>query len=327
MPEVADSVAAMGTDGPPQITFAIPYYDKLHYLREAVDSVLAQTRTDWRLVIIDDAGPEPADEMVASLGDARITLSRNEVNLGLAGNWNAGIASATTPWVTLLHADDRLHPDYAAAVLTAAEADPSLAAIFTDAEVIDAAGEPARSLPETVKRFAHRPDHDHDVSGDHGLAAILANNFVMCPTLCYRTDLALEHPFNAAWRMVMDLEHTAELMLAGHTLRGIRRPLYAYRRHNLNQTTSLTASAVRFEEEIALYRSLAKSAEAKGWTRTAKTARRRWMVRSHLLMQAGADAIGRRFRPARSKLQLLANDIRFWRLEKPIQAPKRPRPL
>ncbi|MEO6122061.1 MAG: glycosyltransferase [Ilumatobacteraceae bacterium] len=299
----------MGAQGTPQITFAIPYYDKLYYLREAVASVLAQTRSDWLLLIVDDAGPEPADALVAELGDDRITLFRNDRNLGLAGNWNTAAAMATTPWVTLLHADDRLHPDYASEVLAAADRNPALAAIFTDTDIIDADGRPARSLPETVKRFARRPDHDHDVVGDEGLAAILANNYVMCPTLCYRTDLAVDHPFDARWRMVMDLDHTAALLLAGHTLHGIRRPLYSYRRHNLNQTTSLTASSVRFEEEIALYRELVETAQAKGWARSTKTARRRWMVRVHLLTQVGIDVLGRRFRPARSKLSLLCSDF------------------
>lgn len=291
------------------MTFAIPYFGTLHYLREAVASVLAQTRSDWRLIVIDNAGPEPAADFVAGLGDDRITARRNATNLGMVGNWNACVEAATTPWVTLLHADDRLHPEYAAAVLAAADANPHVAAVFTDTNVIDAHGAPARSLPETVKRFARRPRHDHDVVGDADLAAMLANNYVMCPTLCYRTDVAVQHPFDPRWRFVADLDHTARLLLDGLTLHGVRRPLYEYRRHDLNETTALTASAVRFEEEIALYRSLAGTAASKGWWRTEKASRRRWMVRTHLLLQTGLDLVGRRMAPARAKWSLLISDV------------------
>lgn len=297
-------------DRRPAITIAIPYFSGLTYLREAIESVLAQTRPDWEMVIVDDAGPEPADALVADLGDPRITLHRNERNLGLAGNWNRCIGLAAAPWVTLLHADDLLAARYVESVLAVAERRPSLAAIFTDTDLIDAEGRPTRSLPESVKRFARRPDHDHDVSGDDDLASVLANNYIMCPSLCYRTDLATALPFDTTWRMVMDLDHTANLLLGGHTLHGIRRPLYRYRRHGANQTTSLTATSVRFEEEIALYRALGDRAAAAGWSATARTARRRTTVRGHLAVQVVLDLARGRFPASRRKLALLAADLR-----------------
>lgn len=293
----------------PAITFAIPYYDKLTYLREAIASVQAQTSPDWNLLIVDDAGPEPPDELIAELDDPRITLVRNETNLGLAGNWNTCLRLATGSWVTLLHADDRLAVDYAARVMEVATSRPELAAIFTDATVIDSTGQPTRSLPETVKGFARRPAHDHDVAGDEGLASVLFNNYVMCPTLCYRAALVRDLPFDARWRMVLDLDHTAHLLLAGHTLHGIRTPLYAYRRHDANQTTALTASAIRFEEELMLYRELATMAAAAGWKRTARVARRRVMVRGHLALQAVLDIGHRQFAAARRKAGLLIADL------------------
>ena len=44
----------------PSITFAIPYYRGVDYLRHAIASVQAQTRDDWECVVVDDAGPESA---------------------------------------------------------------------------------------------------------------------------------------------------------------------------------------------------------------------------------------------------------------------------
>ena len=298
-------------DGPswPAITFAIPYFDNLAYLLEAIDSVRAQTRQDWQLVIVDDAGPEPVDEVLSGLNDARIHWFRNESNLGLAGNWNRCIHLAEAEWVTLLHADDRLHPDYAHTVLEAAACDPELGAIFTDSEIINANGEPARSLPDAVKRLARRPAGNHDVIGDADLAAILSNNYVFCPAICYRTEVARAHPFDTRWRMVMDLEHTAQMLLKGHRLYAIRRPLYQYRRHAGNQTTALTSTSVRFREEITLYRELAATASIQGWTRSARAADRRWMVRAHLALQALLDIGARRWSSGYDKTRVLTSDL------------------
>ena len=95
---------------PAAITFALPYYSNLGYLREAIDSVLAQTISNWEMIVVDDAGPEPAADLVATLDDPRIRYVRNVANLGLAGNWNECLRHVTTPYVTLLHSDDRLLP-------------------------------------------------------------------------------------------------------------------------------------------------------------------------------------------------------------------------
>lgn len=302
-------MSAQQEPGRPSITFAIPYYDNLGYLAEAIESVRGQTFTDWELVVVDDAGPASAEALVAALGDGRVRYLRNETNLGLAGNWNRCIDVARAEWVTLLHADDRLEPAYAAAVTDVVGDHPLLAAIFTDASVIDADGHPVRSLPDQVKRFARRPRGDHSVGGDDDLAAILSNNYVFCPSLCYRKAALGPSPFDTRWRMVLDLDNVARLLLDGQQLFGIRRPLYQYRRHAAAMTGTLTATATRFEEEIALYRELAVKAAEHGWKRSAAAARRRTMVRAHLTLRAVEDAARGRFPAARRKAALLRHDV------------------
>jgi glycosyltransferase involved in cell wall biosynthesis len=295
--------------GRPSISFAIPYYDNLGYLAEAIESVRCQTFTDWELVVVDDAGPASAEVLVTSLGDGRVRYLRNEANLGLAGNWNRCIDAARSDWVTLLHADDRLEPAYAAAVTEAATDHPLVAAVFTDASTVGVDGEPVRSLPDLAKRFARRPRRDHSVGGDDGLASILSNNYVFCPSLCYRKAQLGTAPFDGRWGMVLDLDLVARLLLDGQQLFGVRRPLYQYRRHPAAMTGTLTATAARFEEELALYRELASTAAAHGWSRSAAAARRRTMVRAHLALRAGEDAARGRFPAARRKASLLQHDV------------------
>src|SRR2546423_1034940 len=70
------------------LTIAIPFYKGQAYLRLAIESVLRQSSSDWRLIVCDD-GPEPGTaEVVAAFADPRIRYLKNERNLGMAGNWN-----------------------------------------------------------------------------------------------------------------------------------------------------------------------------------------------------------------------------------------------
>jgi len=295
--------------GVPAISFAIPYYENPAYLREAIDSIRAQTHLDWELVVVDDTGPEPVPDLVAGYDDSRITYVRNETNRGLSGNWNECIRQTRGPMVTLLHADDRLLPTYAERVLEAAASRPHVAAVFTDVVTIGAHGRPGETIADFAKRFARRPKHDHDLSGDAGLAPLLAGNYILCPTLCLRREVVGEKAFDQRWRFVPDWDFTSRQLLTGHTLHSVRAPLLEYRRHQGSQTSALTSDASRFVEEIQFLQEMALAAGARGWHRSERAARRRITVRGHLALRALADLVGGHWDGAREKLRILGVDL------------------
>jgi len=293
----------------PRISFAIPYYRGLAFLAEAIESVRAQTIDDWELIVVDDCGPEPADELVASYGDPRIRYRRNATNLGLAGNWNECVRQAQAPLVTVLHGDDRLLPAYAERVLAAADAHPDVAAVFTDALVIDAAGEPTTTLADEVKKRMPRPSADHLLAGDRDLAGLLRGNYIVCPSMCLRRGLVGDAPFDASLRFVPDWDFTARILLRGGRLWGVRAPLLEYRRHGGSQTSILTEETSRFTEEVEFLRRMERETAAAGLPRSSRTARRRVTVRVHLLVMTLADAV-RRKPGARIKWRVLRDDLR-----------------
>jgi len=295
---------------PPAISFAIPYYRNVAYLLETIKSVRNQTIADWELIVVDDAGPEPAHDLVDAIGDPRISYVRNVTNLGLARNWNECVRLSRAPLVNVVHADDRLHPDYAARVLDAAARHPDAAAVFTDVTIIGPDGEPTRTLPDLAKRLVPRPRHDHELAGDRSLAGLLAGNYILCPTLCLRPAIVGTAPFDPRWRFVPDQAFTVGQLLAGRTLHSIRSPLLEYRRHESSQTSALTSDSSRFEEELEFSRQMAGEAAARGWTRSARAARWRILTRTHLLLRIGLDLVGRRFGAAQQKRRILWSDLR-----------------
>ena len=288
--------------GTPAITFAIPYYAGIDYLRRAIASVQAQTRDDWECVVVDDAGPESAAAAVLALGDPRVRYERNPANLGLGGNWNRAVGLATAPLVTLVHADDELLPGYADAVVRAHAAHPDAFAVFTRATVIGSDGAPVFSFPDRVKRVIEgRSSGTTVVHGEPGLERLLRGQFIFCPTLCYRREALGADPFSTEWRMVLDLALLAGSLLDGRRFVGIPEPLYAYRRHDASQTATLTASTERFDEEIAVYDEIAGRAEAAGWYRAAATARAKRIIRLHLAYRIVGDALHGRGAGVRAK--------------------------
>jgi Glycosyl transferase family 2 len=93
------------------VDVVIPCYNYAHFLRRCVDSVLAQTGVDVRILIIDDASSDNSEEVGTELAktSARITFRRSPKNKGLIATANEGIMDwVTAKYCLLLSADDAL---------------------------------------------------------------------------------------------------------------------------------------------------------------------------------------------------------------------------
>ena len=91
----------------------IPAYKK-QYLRECIESVLAQTYSNYELVIVNDASPEDLDSVVCTFADDRIRYFKNEQNCGavnVVDNWNKCLEYAEGDYVICMGDDDRLLPN------------------------------------------------------------------------------------------------------------------------------------------------------------------------------------------------------------------------
>ena len=89
-------------------SFVLPAY-KSQFLKESIDSILAQSYKDFELIIVDDASPDDIGGVVSSYDDARIRYYRNEENIGgtnLVAQWNHSIEYANGDWIILATDDD-----------------------------------------------------------------------------------------------------------------------------------------------------------------------------------------------------------------------------
>ncbi|HEX2115785.1 MAG TPA: glycosyltransferase family 2 protein [Alphaproteobacteria bacterium] len=119
-----------------RLTIGMPVYNNAQTLRAALESLLAQTFTDLRIVISDDASTDNTADIAEQYAakDSRVTVVRQPQNLGYSGNFGFLLSHAETPYFMWAAGDDRWGPDYAAANVAALDADPSLAASISRAE-------------------------------------------------------------------------------------------------------------------------------------------------------------------------------------------------
>jgi len=94
-----------------QLTVLMPVYNAERFLSEAIDSILAQTFTNFEFLIIDDASTDNSAAIIRAYTDPRIRYIRNEKNLGISATLNRGIELSSTEWIARMDADDISYPE------------------------------------------------------------------------------------------------------------------------------------------------------------------------------------------------------------------------
>lgn len=93
------------------VSIITPSYQTDAYIAETIKSVLAQTYTNWEMIIVDDCSTDQTDEVVNTfLTDSRIRYLKNERNSGAAVSRNRALKEAKGRWIAFLDSDDLWEP-------------------------------------------------------------------------------------------------------------------------------------------------------------------------------------------------------------------------
>ena len=84
----------------------MPVHNTAPFLREAMDSMLAQTFVDFELIVLNDCSPDNAEEILDSYDDPRVVRYKGEKNVGLANVLNIGIGMARGKYIARMDSDD-----------------------------------------------------------------------------------------------------------------------------------------------------------------------------------------------------------------------------
>lgn len=115
----------------PRVTVLVPTYNRSELLRRALDSVLAQTHRDLRVLISDNASPDDTAAVCESYAraDPRVEYVRQPQNITPVPNFSWLLAHADTEFVLMVADDDWLAEDYVERCLEVMDRDPTLAIV------------------------------------------------------------------------------------------------------------------------------------------------------------------------------------------------------
>lgn len=128
-----------------KISVAIAAYNAADYLREAIDSVLAQTFQPFEIVVVDDGSTDNTRAVCAAFGDrVRYFYQENDGTAGMGARWKS-IQESQGDWIALLDHDDRWLPSKLEEQVEALQKSPDSGLVLTRYKMIGAEGEDLNS--------------------------------------------------------------------------------------------------------------------------------------------------------------------------------------
>ncbi|MFN3581380.1 MAG: glycosyltransferase, partial [Pseudomonas sp.] len=173
----------------PLVSVVIPAY-KSEYIREAIKSVVSQTYDDIEVIVCDDSAGDVIESVLKEeAASINLRYFRNEKQLGGRENHLKCLSLAGGKYIKFLHDDDVLHPDCIARLVSAMEADNTLALASSKRHLIDSKGQ---LLPDILATTF--PFKEDVVLDGPSVVTFLADhtvNFIGEPScvLCRRADL------------------------------------------------------------------------------------------------------------------------------------------
>ncbi len=145
----------------PLVSIGMPLYNGEPYLASALESILAQTFTDFELIVSDNASTDGSPAVVESFAarDSRISLRRNAKNLGAAVNYNVLVEAARGKYFKWAAHDDLLAADYLERCVDALERRADAVLSYPVTVMIDEKGNPTGDDPYDVGALEETEPH------------------------------------------------------------------------------------------------------------------------------------------------------------------------
>lgn len=211
---VCEKSSALAQIECPLISIIMPVYNGEKFIQEAIDSVFAQSVTDFELIVVDDGSTDATLAILETYGD-RLTVLRQQ-NSGHAAARNAAARISRGQWIAMIDADDLWHPEKLAQQLAVAD----------NAEVIYTAAlnfEDSSRVDNTT--FADGHCHNGDVFDQ-----LVLDNFITHSSILMKRDAFLKSGgYDESLKTTCDWDLWLRMSASGYRFRGTPAPLTHYR--------------------------------------------------------------------------------------------------
>ena len=252
----------------PLVSVLMPTYNRSALLKLAIESVLAQTFTDYELLIVDNCSTDDTASVVGGFADSRIVYHRHDRNVGAVLNYNRALRLAKGKYIYTFSDDDLMWPENLAKKVAVLEEHPNVGLVHSSINTINVDGE------ETWGHWAtlHK-EWDLVISEPVMKRPINFNTlyynwiYISMPTVMFRRQLVEEHrlEFNNQLKYLVDWDLWLKLAMYCDFY-CINEALVSYRRHSNNESGILNLSAqIHFAElmisKMSLYTLLGKESD------------------------------------------------------------------
>lgn len=216
----------------PLISIGMPVFNAQRYVREAIESLLAQTMGDFEIVLCDNASTDQTEDICREFAarDRRLRYLRNAANLGVVANFNLAFEAARGPYFKWAAYDDLHAPAYLERCVARLETERSLAICHSQTRSIDDAGRDHGDFPALYRLDVPCPiERFRRIIWTDAFPPIWG---LMRSEMVRRTRLHL--PFMGTDRVFM-----AEMLLQGGVAY-VEQPLFLLREHAASYTSSVT---------------------------------------------------------------------------------------
>ena len=199
----------------PKVSVIMPAYNAERFIEEAIRSVMAQTVSDWELLVLDDGSQDATADIVKRLAqeDDRIRFLPNGANMGVAKTRNRGFDLCTGAYIALLDSDDVWYPEKLEKQLMLAK-ESNADILYCSYSIIDENG--AKKCSDYLV-----PEHTD-------FNAFLAQSVISCSTAMLSRAIIDQYRFTTSFYHE-DLALWLRLLQDGFQARGNREVLSAYR--------------------------------------------------------------------------------------------------
>ena len=218
----------------PLISIVVPCYNSNEtYLKEMVDSVLAQSYPKWELLLMDaSADVKIVKKVAAQAEDARVKYFALPSNKGIVGNTNAGIQQAEGDFIAFLDHDDLLEPDALYCYVEKINTDPTTKLLYCDEDLFSEKG--------TYTQPVFKTELNVDLLYSHNCVT----HFLMVEA-AYLQQIGLsEEEVSGA----QDFDLVLRALEGGGTIAHVPRVLYHWREHEGSTSGDNTESKPYAEE-------------------------------------------------------------------------------
>ena len=229
----------------PKVTVLTCVYNGLPYLKEAIDSTLSQTYSDFEYLIIDDASTDKeVVKFIELYDDPRIHFVKNDVNLGVSRTFNKALSMINTEYIVRIDQDDVNLPNRIEEQIDYLEKNKHIDIVCSWYKIIDSQGKKIRNLKRVLDNY-----------GSFLGYILIGICPIWHPSITFKTKIMIDSGgFRADYTRAEDFEVTARLALQRYSAAVVPRFHLLQRQHGDSQSAEFSniqiATARRVHIEV-----------------------------------------------------------------------------